>query len=78
MGLRGLMDAVWYFYRTTNEDGTTKFQFLTQEHGAYKCKTRGSKFPAALGKVSSLTLPEVYDLLVKTESGDAQKEANSE
>lgn len=69
--LRGLMDFVWYFYRDTKEDGTVEFKRLTQEHGAYKCKTRGANFPAALGKVSGLSLPEVYDLLIRTEGGAA-------
>jgi hypothetical protein len=71
LGIRGLMDFVWYFYRETKKvDGkeTTLFKFLTQEYGPYKCKSRGRNFPAALGQVSQLSLPEVYDLLVKTEA----------
>lgn len=67
LGLRGLMDFVWYFYRETKEGTPTAFKFLTQEYGAFKCKTRGEHFPAALGVSSSLTLPEVYDLLLTSE-----------
>jgi len=68
VNLRGLMDFVWYFYRDVNPDTKeTTFKFLTQEHGPYKAKTRGSKFPEAIGAVSSLSLPEVYDLLIQTE-----------
>jgi hypothetical protein len=72
LSVRGLMDFVWYFGRTTKEENgkaVSTFKFLTQEVGAYKCKTRGVAFPAALGVVSSLSLPEVYDLLLKTEGG---------
>ena len=69
VSIRGLMDFVWYFYRETAEGQPTKFKFLTQEYGAYKCKTRGTNFPGALGASCALTLPEVYDLLVKTEGG---------
>lgn len=66
-GIRGLMDFVWYFYRQAEEGKPVAYKILTQEHGAYKCKTRGMKFPEALGKVTTLSLPEVYDLLLKTE-----------
>lgn len=70
LGIRGLMDFVWYFYREAKEGQPVRFKYLTQEFGPYKCKTRGRKFPEALGQVSQLTLPEVYDLLVKSEAGE--------
>ena len=71
VGLRGLMDFVWYFYRKTEDNGST-FHILTQELGAYKAKTRGTAFPTALGNhVIGKTLPEIYDLLLKTEGGAA-------
>lgn len=68
LGIRGLMDFVWYFYRETKEGQPAQFKYLTTEYGPYKCKSRGRNFPAALGTVSQLTLPEVFDLLVKTEA----------
>ena len=71
-----LMDFVWYCYRReeTGEDGKPKQDFciLTQEHGIFKAKTRGVKFPAALGRlVVNKKLPEIYDLLLQTEGGAA-------
>jgi hypothetical protein len=70
LGLRGLMDFVWYFYRTQKDaQSAPEFKILTQEHGPYKCKTRGVNFPTALGATTQLSLPEVYDLLVKSEGG---------
>lgn len=69
--LRGLMDFVWFFYRENveiNGEQGTVFRYLTQEHGPYKCKSRGIKFPPAIGKTNTLPLAEVYDLLVSTES----------
>lgn len=73
VGIRGLMDFVWYFYRVdpTDEEAAEgkkpAFKMLTQPRGPYKCKTRGTAFPDALGAIHQLTLPEVMDLLVKTE-----------
>lgn len=67
VNIRGLMDFVWYFYRDTKEGQPTEFKFLAQEYGPYKCKTRGAKFPEAIGLASSLSLPEAYDLLLKSE-----------
>jgi hypothetical protein len=67
--IRGLMDFVWYFYRTqATEKESVQFKVLTQEHGPYKCKTRGQKFPIALGQVTQLSLPEAYDLLRTSEA----------
>jgi AAA domain-containing protein len=71
IGIRGLMDFVWYFYRTNDEAGT-KFHILTQERGPFKAKTRGTNFPSALGEhVVGKSLPEVYDLLLASEGGPA-------
>src|SRR6266446_1679584 len=52
VGIRGLMDFVWYFYRENKEGQPSTFKFLTQEYGAYKCKTRGTTFPSAIGTAS--------------------------
>jgi hypothetical protein len=70
INVRGLMDFVWYFYRTTpkaDSQERVEFKYLTQERGPYKCKTRGDHFPDAIGVTSQLSLPEVYDLLLRTE-----------
>lgn len=69
VGIRGLMDFVWFFYRLagTDEAPAPIFKILTQEVGPYKCKTRGAKFPDAIGSRTQLSLPEVMDLLVSTE-----------
>lgn len=69
VNIRGLMDFVWYFYRTqANAEATPEYKILTQERGPFKCKTRGQKFPIALGQVTQLSLPEVFDLLRTSES----------
>lgn len=70
----GYMDMVWYMYQDT--EGR---HLLTQEHGVYKAKTRGMEFSAAVGQVidikdyesndDGMTLPELYELFLKSENG---------
>lgn len=70
VSLRGLMDFVWYFYRTTPKAESQEkatFKYLTQERGAYKCKTRGQFFAEAIGVTSQLSICEAFDLLRSSE-----------
>jgi len=67
--VRGYMDFVWYLF----QDGEGKRGLLTQERGAWKAKTRGPAFAAALGERVDLPsgkphLAEIYDRLLKAEA----------
>lgn len=65
----GMMDHAWYMY--TDENGDR--HMLTQERGVYRAKTRGANFARELGyHVADPTLPEIYDLLVRSESAEYQ------
>lgn len=68
ISLTGMFDFVWYLY--THDKGRG---MLTQDRGAYKAKTRGMRFPAALGEiVDTPHLPTIYDLLLRTEGSGAK------
>jgi hypothetical protein len=61
----GVVDHLWYFYE---RDGQR--HLLTQRSGPYHAKTRGERFAPALGAVvTDPYLPELYDLLLRTEGG---------
>lgn len=67
----GMYDHVWYKY--TGADG--KHYLLTQKNPPFMAKTRGLSFPHALGPVVDLSvhnLATIYDLLLRTETGDSQ------
>lgn len=61
--LMGYVDFCWYMY--LDDDGNRAF--LTQPSGPYKAKTRNPRFAEAIGKkVTNPSLPDLYDLLVKS------------
>lgn len=60
----GIVDYVWYLQYDPETD---KRYMLTRPDGIYQAKTRGPKFQKLLGNiVENPTMPEVYDLLVKS------------
>lgn len=66
MNVTGLMDHVWYLYVDENGRG-----MLTTEQGVFRAKTRGANFSPALGHfVENPYLPDLYDLLISTESNN--------
>lgn len=74
--LMGYMDCVWYYYGTTNEEGETVRNLLTQREGPYMAKTRGQSFSRELGKVvENPHLGRIFDLLIKTEVKNSKKKA---
>lgn len=67
--LIGCFDCVWFMYKKTDKHGVIHRNLLTDDHGAYKGKTRGEFFAPALGLVvQDKTLPEIYELMLKAES----------
>lgn len=67
----GMVDYVWFLQYDPEE----KARFmLTRPDGIYQAKTRGPYFAEALGPVvKNPTMPELYDLLVKSESQGGKK-----
>lgn len=67
----GMVDYVWYMQYDPDTDSR---MMLTRPDGVYQAKTRGPHFAAALGPVvTNPTMPELYDLLVKSESNPKKK-----
>ncbi len=69
----GLVDFVWYMgYEAPEGDGDGTRYLITQPDGIIAAKTRGPRFAKAMGNYCELGkdfgLPQIYDLLVKTES----------
>lgn len=61
----GYVDFVWYMYAL--DDGSR--HMLTQTKGIYRAKTRGANFAPALGEtVDNPVLPDIYDLLLASET----------
>lgn len=70
----GLVDFVWYLQ--WNPEDKQRWM-LTRPDGIYQAKTRGLHFAEALGPaVKDPSMPKLYDLLVKAESGQLNKEKN--
>ena len=82
--LMGLVDAVWYLYtedvRDENGNVVGKSRFmLTQDYGPFRAKTRGQQFAQALGLVvKDPYLPDLYELLLRTEGGENAAAAQDE
>lgn len=82
--LMGLVDCVWYLYtediRDENGNVVGKGRFmLTQDYGPFRAKTRGQRFAQALGLVvKDPYLPDLYELLLRTEGGENADEAQDE
>lgn len=65
----GYCDFVWYMYQ--DEEG--KRHLLTQPKGVYRAKTRGVKFPVAIGPVvAEPNLAKLYAQLLKSESEETK------
>lgn len=61
--IMGYMDCVWYY---GNKNGQRAL--ITSDMGAYRAKTRGYNFAAALGQVhNDPWLPDIYELLLSSE-----------
>lgn len=71
----GYFDHVWYMFRgdQKEEDGsisTAKYpSILTQPHGVFRAKTRGTAFSEALGiKYDNPTFTSIMNILIKSET----------
>lgn len=68
--VKGVFDHVWYLYRRSDGEEET-YHMLTRTKGLYYGKTRGQRFAPALGmRVDNPSMPNIYDLLLKTEGND--------
>lgn len=70
----GFVDDVWYMYRPqpTEANPTPAPAILTQPHGIYRAKTRGTLFPTVLGTVvHNPHFPTILELMRKSESSGA-------
>lgn len=63
----GMVDFCWYMQY---EPESNERLLLTRPDGIYQAKTRGHKFAKALGPVvKNPSMPDLYDLLVKSQRG---------
>lgn len=70
--IMGYMDFVWYM----GDDGSGRKYILTRDQGPYRAKTRGFNFANALGAIhSDPWLPNIYEMLLESEKGQARAEA---
>jgi hypothetical protein len=66
-GVMGMVDFVWFMEYDPEENVR---RMLTRPDGIRQAKTRGPRFAKALGPiVINPTMPELYDLLVKSSAG---------
>jgi len=70
--LMGMVNFVWFLQYDAEAD---ERRMLTRPDGIIQAKTRGPKFAKALGSVVvNPTLPALYDMLVKAESGKPDRD----
>lgn len=68
----GMQDAVWYLYTREVKDVGNVRSLLTQPKGAYRAKTRGVQFAAALGdRVDNPTMAAIYEVFANDTMGVA-------
>lgn len=70
-GIMGMMDFVWYVQYNPEDN---KRLMLTRPDGIYQAKTRGPHFQDMMGSVvTNPTMPQLYEMLVKAESGKQKR-----